>query len=299
MAPAQGPAASQPEPPVTPLKTRPLQPHFGLEVQGVDLAALDDAGYAAVLRAWQEQPLLLFRRQVLDEGELVALSRRFGALFTVPNYLGSGPHPEVMYVSNLLTETGRRVGSLASSELNWHSDQSYQAHPATGSIFQAVEMPPGQGRTSWCSGERAYALLPPDLQRELEGLEAEMRYNGYERENISDEEKARLREKYPPVRHPLVLSHPATGRKTLYLDISIAYRIVGLPEARSTALLKELAAVMTRPDCVYQHEWRPGDVMLWDNGRTCHRREPIDPDVPRLAKRTTIFLRPTEFPVPG
>ena len=281
------------------LKTRPLQPHFGLEVLAADLSALDDALYAQVLRAWQEQPLLLFRRQVLSEADLVAISRRFGELFVVPNYLGSREHPEIMYVSNLLTQTGRRVGSLASSELNWHSDQSYQPRPATGSIFYAVEMPAGQGCTAWCNGERAHALLPADLQAELAGLQGESRYNGYERETISAEEKRALREKYPPVRHPLVLTHPATGRKTLYLDISTTTAIVGLPEARSTALLKELAAVMTRPECVYRHEWRMGDVMLWDNGRTCHRRDPIDPDVPRLAKRTTIYLRPSEFPVPA
>jgi len=284
---------------VTTLETHPLQPHFGLEVLGVELASLDDATFAAILRAWQEQPLLLFRRQVLSEADLVALSERFGELFVVPNYLNSRQHPAIMYVSNLLTQSGRRVGSLASSELNWHSDQSYQPRPATGSIFYAVEMPEGQGCTSWCNGELAYAMLPQDLQAELEGLEGESRYNGYEREQISEAEKQAMREKYPPVRHPLVLTHPATGRKTLYLDISITYRIVGLPEARSKALLKELAAVMTRPECVYAHEWRMGDVMLWDNGRTCHRRDPIDPDVPRLAKRTTIYLRPTEFSVPA
>jgi alpha-ketoglutarate-dependent taurine dioxygenase len=282
-----------------PLETRPLQPHFGSEVLDVDLSDLDEARYREILRAWQEQPLLLFRRQVLSEGELVAFSERFGRMFVVPNYLNSRAHPEVMYVSNLLTQTGRRIGSLASSELNWHSDQSYQPQPATGSIFYAVEMPAGMGRTSWCNGELAWTLLPADLQTELEGLQGESRYNGYEREQISEEEKQALREKYPPVRHPLVLTHPATGRRTLYLDISTTYAIVGLPEARSRALLKELAAVMTRPECVYQHEWRMGDVMLWDNGRTCHRREPIDPDVPRLAKRTTIYLRPGEFPVPA
>jgi len=281
------------------LKTRPLQPEFGLEVLDVDLSALDAAQHAAILRAWQEQPLLLFRRQVLSEADLVAFSERFGELFVVPNYLNSRSHPAIMYVSNLLTQTGRRVGSLASSELNWHSDQSYQPRPATGSIFYAVEMPEGQGCTAWCNGEVAYRLLPADLQTELEGMQGESRYNGYERETISDAEKAALREKYQPVRHPLVLTHPATGRKSLYLDISTTYRIEGMPEPRGAALLKELAAVMTRPECVYQHAWRMGDVMLWDNGRTCHRRDPIDPDVPRLAKRTTIFLRPNEFPVPA
>jgi taurine dioxygenase len=204
-----------------------------------------------------------------------------------------------MYVSNLLKADGSRLGSLAGSELNWHSDQSYRAHPATGSIFYAVEMPPEQGYTAWCNGELAFASLPAALQAQLEGLAGESRYNGYERENLPEAEKQALREKYPPVRHPLVLTHPATGRKTLYLDVSTTYRIEGLDDAQGAALLKELGAILTRPEHVYRHAWQAGDLMLWDNGRTCHRRDPIDPDVPRLAKRTTIFLSPQEFPVPG
>ena len=203
-----------------------------------------------------------------------------------------------MYVSNMQTEAGERLGSLSSSELNWHTDQSYQPRPATGSIFYAVEMPEGEGRTSWCNMQLAYQALPASTQAEIGNLAGISRYNGYERENISDEEKAKLREKYPEVNHPLVLAVPATGGKTLYLDISITSGIVGMPPERSAPMLEELAALMTRPEFVYTHSWRSGDVMLWDNGRTLHRRDPFDGAIPRLAKRTTIFLPPDQFPVP-
>ena len=280
------------------LNTRPLRENFGLEILGVDLEAVDEQTCAAILGAWQAEPLLLFRRQFITEAELVAFSRRFGELFAVPHYMSARRQPEVMYVSNLQTEAGERLGSLSSSELNWHSDQSYQRRPATGAIFQAVEVPENEGRTSWCNMQLAYRALPADLRAELAGLAGISRYNGYERENISEEEKRKLREQYPEVQHPLVLTHPASGEKTLYLDISITSAIAGLPPERGAALLKELAAVMTRPEFVHTHTWRAGDVMMWDNGRTLHRRDAFDPALPRLAKRTTIFLRPEQFPVP-
>lgn len=130
-------------------------------------------------------------------------------------------------------EDGGRLGSLSSSELNWHSDQSYRTRPATGSIFYAVEVPEGQGDTSWRNMQAAYESLSAETKREIEGLSCVLRYNGYERENISDEEKQKLREQYPEVRHPLVLTVPTSGRKTLYLDFSITSRIAGIAQERS------------------------------------------------------------------
>ena len=280
------------------LNTIPLQDNFGLEILDVDLGQIDEETFAAIHRAWQGEPLLLFRRQFITETELVGFSGRFGRLFSVPHYMNARRHREVMYVSNMKTEAGERLGSLSSSELNWHSDQSYQREPATGAIFHAVEVPEHEGRTSWCSMQLAYEALPEETRLEIDGLAGISRYNGYERENISEEEKAAMREKYPPVRHPLVLTHPATGRKTLYLDISITSGIVDMAGERARALLKELGAMMIRPEFVYTHTWRPGDVMMWDNGRTLHRRDAFDSALPRLAKRTTIFLPPDQFPVP-
>lgn len=280
------------------LETRPLGRNFGLEILGMDLAKLDRAAYEAILAAWRRDPLLLFRRQSITETELVRFSRRFGKLFAVPHYANARRHPEVMYVSNLKSGDGSRLGSLSNSELNWHSDQSYQERPATGAVFHAIEMPEGQGRTSWCNMQLAWQRLPRKIREEIAGKEGISRFNGYEREDMPAAEKRKLRAQYPEVRHPLVLTLPGTGEQTLYLDISITSRIAGMPRARGRALLQELAARMTRPAFVHTHAWRSGDVMLWDNGRTLHRRDAFDNALPRLAKRTTIFLRPSQFPVP-
>ena len=282
------------------LKTRPLTDGFGLEVLEVDLAQVDDDAFAALRDLWQDNPLLLLRRQSITESELVAFSRRFGELdIVVREDLHSPTHPEVIYVTNMKKENGERLGGLGSYELNWHTDQSYREKPATGSIFFAVEMPEGQAKTSWCSTELAYAALPADLQAELETLKGVTKYRNFERD-IKDEAKLKeIHDRTPAVAHPLVLTHPKSGGKSLYVDISKTYEIEGLPPVRGEALLKELKAVMTRPEFVYTHSWRPGDVMMWDNGRLCHRRDPFDATLPRLAKRTTIHMHPGRFPVPA
>ena len=203
-----------------------------------------------------------------------------------------------MYVSNLKTEHGERLGGLGSAELDWHTDQSYRETPATGSIFHAIEMPAGVGKIQWCNMQLAYDALPARLKNQIAPMEAVSRYNAYEREKISDEEKRSLRDRHPPVSHPLVLTHPISGKKGLYLDISTAYAVKGMDEARGRALLDELAAVMTRPEFIHTHEWQPGDVMMWDNARLCHRRDAFDGRYPRLAKRVSVFLDRAQFPCP-
>ena len=281
------------------LNTRPLTDGFGLEVSGLELAELDQDTFEALRGLWRENPLLLLRRQFFTESEMVAFSRRFGELdILVREDLHSPTHPEVIYVTNMKTEDGRPLGGLGSYELNWHTDQSYRERPATGSIFYAVEMPEGQAETSWCNTELSYAVLPADLQEELQGLKGVTKYKNFERD-IKDAAKAQeIHDRTPAVAHPMVLAHPRNGRKSLYIDISKTYEIEGLPPQRSEALLKELKAVMTRPEFIYTHNWRPGDVMMWDNSRLCHRRDPYDAALPRLAKRTTIHMSREHFPVP-
>lgn len=282
------------------LNTRPLSDSFGLEVLDVNLAELDDSTFAALLAMWQENPLLLLRRQAITESELVTFSRRFGELdVLVREDLQSPSHPEVIYVTNMKKEGGERLGGLGSYELNWHTDQSYREKPATGSIFFAVEMPEGVAETSWCNTELSHAALPPELQEELQGLKGVTKYKNFERD-IKDPAKLKeIHDLTPAVAHPMVLTHPGNGRKSLYIDISKTYEIEGLPPQRSEALLKELKAVMTRPEFIYTHSWRPCDVMMWDNSRLCHRRDSYDAQLPRLAKRTTIHMRPELFPVPA
>jgi taurine dioxygenase len=281
------------------LNTQPLNDRFGVHIQGVGLCTLDDETLSAIFRVWQIHPLVLFRRQVMTESELVEFARYFGKLHVPePASAVSHRHEGVMYVSNLKTENGERLGGLGSAELDWHTDQSYRETPATGSIFHAIEMPRGVGKIQWCNMQMAYDALPVRLQEQIASLEAISRYNAYEREKLSDDEKRRLKRRHPPVSHPLVLTDPVSGKRGLYLDISTAYAVKGMDDARARSLLDELAEVMTRPEFIYTHEWQPGDVMMWDNARLCHRRDAFDGHYPRLAKRVSVFLDPTAFPCP-
>ena len=159
-------------------------------------------------------------------------------------------------------------------------------------------MPPGVGKIQWCNTQLAYDALSERVKERIAQLEVFSRYNAYEREKLSDEEKRRLRDYHPAVSHPLVLTHPGSGRKCLYLDISTAFAVKGLDEAEGRSLLDELASVMTRPEFIYTHEWRAGDVMLWDNARLCHRRDAFAGHHPRLAKRVSIFMDGNVFPLP-
>ena len=281
------------------LNTESLHEQSAIEVQGVDLGALDNDILVAIRRLWQSHPLVLFRKQSLTEKDLVGLARSFGVLHVPDRSNQATPRLDgVMYISNLKTEEGERLGGLGSAELDWHTDQSYRETPATGSIFYAIEMPPGVGKIQWCNTQLAYDALPARLQEQISSLQAFSRYNAYEREKITDEEKRELRDLHPPVSHPLVLTHPVCGQKCLYLDISTTYAVDGMNEREACSLLEELASIMTRPEFVYTHEWRPGDVMMWDNARLCHRRDSFDERYPRLAKRVSVFLDRDAFPCP-
>jgi alpha-ketoglutarate-dependent taurine dioxygenase len=281
------------------LNTESLHEQSAIEVQGVDLGALDNDILVAIRRLWQSHPLVLFRKQSLTEKDLVGLARSFGALHVPDRSNQATPRLDgVTYISNLKTEEGERLGGLGSAELDWHTDQSYRETPATGSIFYAIEMPLGVGKIQWCNTQLAYDALPARLQEQISSLQAFSRYNAYEREKITDEEKREQRDLHPPVSHPLVLTHPVSGQKCLYLDISTTYAVDGMNERGACSLLEELASIMTRPEFVYTHEWRPGDVMMWDNARLCHRRDSFDERYPRLAKRVSIFLDRDAFPCP-
>jgi alpha-ketoglutarate-dependent taurine dioxygenase len=192
------------------------------------------------------------------------------------------------------------IGGLGDGELQWHSDQSYMMNPATGAMLYALELPPQGGTTSWVDLCAAYAGLPDRLKRAVEGRRAIFSYvkrlAGYEGvDRVISEEAKR---KTPPVVHPLVHTHPVTGRKALYLDSTTTIAIEGMDDASGAALLEEIYEFATQPEFVYRHHWQAGDAVLWDNGFTMHRREPFDPSARRLMKRTTIFLSRDRHIVP-
>ena len=276
------------------LEVHPLDDSFACEVLGLRLwEPLDDRTADELRELWAHHPVMVFRRQALSEHELAGFSALFGRLERVVRTDWASPMvPEVGLISNLKDGQARPIGGLGDGEIQWHSDQSYMMNPATGAMLYALELPPEGGATSWVDLSAAHAGLPDPLTRMVEGRRAVFSYvkrlAGYQGvDRVISEEAKR---KTPPVLHPLVHTHPMTGRKALYLDSTTTVGIDGMDDVQGAALLDEIYAFATRPEFVYRHHWRVGDVVMWDNGFTMHRREPFDPAARRLMKRTTIFL---------
>jgi len=285
-----------------PLESRPLGGTFAHEVVGLRLWELKDDNTVDELRQlWAHHAVLVFRRQALSESELADFSALFGPLERVVRTEWASPTiPEVGLISNLKDGQARPIGGLGDGELQWHSDQSYMMNPATGAMLYAIELPSEDGATSWVDLSAAYAALPDRMRRMIEGKRAVFSYvkrlAGYQ--GVDRMISAEAKRKTPPVLHPLVHTHPVTGRKALYLDSTTTMAIEGMDDAGGSALLDEIYALATQPRFVYRHRWQVGDVVMWDNGFTMHRREPFDPEARRLMKRTTIFLSRERHIVP-
>lgn len=269
---------------------RPIGTSFAREVLGVRLWEQPDAATVEAIRAaWNEAGVLVFRRQALSERELLGFSAAFGVPERIVRSDWASPAcPEVTNISNLKDAEGRAIGGLGAGELAWHTDQSYMTEPATGALLYAVELPAEGGATCWANLRLAWAALPDALKRRIVGLSAVYSYARRQAGYQQDDRNAALKPQTPDVLHPLVSRHP--GGEALYLDPSTMTGIGGLPAADGEALLAELAAFATQDRFVYRHEWRPGDVVMWDNGVTLHRREWFDPAARRLLKRTTLAL---------
>jgi taurine dioxygenase len=282
-----------------PLTTRPLTPTFGLEILDVDLRAPTDDLIAGIDALWVEHPVLIIRDQLLDEAQQIAFSSRLGEInIHVRTDIRSRSNPEVVMVSNLRLENGDNIGALASGEAKWHTDSCYKPRPDTGSLLYALEVPEDGGKTAWANTQLAYDALSDEMRARVEGRRGEYAYKIFDVDIVEDGDVKDIREKTPDVVHPMVLTQPGSGRKGLYLDPLQTYGVEGMESAEGRALLDELSAHITRPEFVFEHKWRRGDIVLWDNCRVLHRREPFDPMVPRLLKRTTIFLPPERYPVP-
>lgn len=287
------------------LRTRPLKDTFGVEVLDVDVSDLDDETFDAIYKLWQQEPLLLLRRQSLSERQQVEYSKRFGDLdVLVRDDMISPTHPEIIYITALKRPDGTPLGGLGTYEVYWHHDQIYRQRPASGSIFYAVEMPEGEGQTSYCNTKLGYESLPDNLSKQLEGRRATAKYamkaeSSTQRDfkNKPDVMK-KIDDLTPPATHNIILENPATGQKSIYLDPNKTLFIEGLSEDESKELIGAVSQHMLQDKFVYTHTWRNGDVVMWDNARLWHRREAFDPQLPRFARRTTIFLRPQDFAVP-
>jgi alpha-ketoglutarate-dependent taurine dioxygenase len=284
------------------LETRSLHPSLACEVVGLNLWEAPPPETVAALRdLWARWGVLVFRRQALGEEELAAFCALFGPLErTVRTDWASPVVPEIGIISNLKDGQGRPIGGLGDGEIEWHSDQSYMIHPATGAALYALELPPAGGMTSWVDLRAAHAALPERLRAAIAGRRAVFSYvkrlAGYQGKDRVISEDAQ--KKTPPVAHTLTHTHPLTGAQALYLDSTTTTGIAGMGEAAGAALLDEIYEAAIQPEHVYTHHWQVGDLLLWDNGFTMHRREPFDPAARRLMKRTTMILDPARHIVP-
>lgn len=265
---------------------------LGAEVITGDLRVLDDDGFARVVRAWHDHAVVLFHDQTLADQDLIAFSRRFGDLDIAPVQENGRRFvdgmPEIYIVSNVKMN-GEAIGSLGDGEAVWHTDMSYLAMPPKASMLYALEVPPRGGNTSFCSMYAIYESLPAALKARIAGLtiKHDGTYNsgGYVRQGVTPTGDPRTS---PGALHPLVCTHPETGRRLLYLGRRRNAYIAGLDLAESEVLLDELWSYVARPEMAWEHIWRVGDLVLWDNRCTMHRRDAFDPASRRVMHRTQI-----------
>ena len=272
---------------------RPVGAPLGAEVSGADLRNLDDAGFKAIYKAWLDHSVLLFRGQHLSDDELAAFSRRFGNLDLAPVQENGRTtvegRPEIYVVSNVLGADGAPIGSLGAGEAVWHTDMSYLPKPPKASMLYALEIPPEGGDTWFCDMRAAYDDLPDGLKHQVATLRVKHdgTYNsgGYVRAGVTASDDPRTS---PGTPHPLVCRHPETGRRMLYLGRRRNAYIEGLPLPESEALLDEIWGHATSEAFTWRHRWRVGDLVLWDNRSTMHRRDPFSADSRRVMHRTQV-----------
>ncbi|MFP3501307.1 TauD/TfdA dioxygenase family protein [Burkholderia sp. SIMBA_062] len=271
----------------------PFDAPLGAEVVGIDLSQpLGAADFARVHRAHLDHHVLVFRDQRITADEHVAFSRRFGPLqIHVLHQFALAAHPEVLIVSNIV-ENGRPIG-LGDAGRFWHSDLSYKEKPSLGSLLHAQELPAEGGDTLFANMHLAWDTLPAHLRRAVEGRRAEHTYlaryaelqaRSPWRPNLSAGQIAQV----DAVVHPVVRTHPETGRKALFVSEHFTTRIVDLPEDESRALLDELFAHSVRAEHLYRHHWRAHDLVFWDNRSLMHLAAGTPDHLRRKLYRTTI-----------
>jgi taurine dioxygenase len=262
------------------------------EVEGIDLRTIDDGRFRTLHEAWLDNLVLLVRDQTLTDADLIAFSRRFGDLDEAP-IQESGQRfvdglPELYVVSNVV-ENGEPIGSLGNGEAVWHTDMSYIEQPPKASILYALEVPVTGGDTSFINMYAVYDALPDAMKQRIAGLRVKHdgTYNsgGFLRQGVTATDDPRTS---PGALHPLAYTHPETGRVALYLGRRRNAYVDGLALAESEALLDALWAHVERGDFAWTHAWRVGDVVLWDNRCTMHRRDAFDPGARRILHRTQI-----------
>jgi alpha-ketoglutarate-dependent 2,4-dichlorophenoxyacetate dioxygenase len=278
----------------------PLTPCFAARVDGADITRpLDDGTWKEIRAAFEEHSVLLFRGQPLDDDTQIAFSLRFGNL-EVTRSMNPAAGTPFARQSNLDIKTGevippddrRMIYQLAN--MLWHSDSSFKPVPSLCSLLSGRIVPPEGGATEFASTRAAYPSLPEALRRRVETAVAVHDFSWSRNQVRPGFFTAEERAVYPPVRHRLVRANPVNGRRALFLGAHASH-VEGMPLEEGRALLKALLDHVTQPRFRYRHDWREGDLVVWDNRCVLHRATPYDTArYKRLMQRTTISGDPAE-----
>ena len=271
----------------------PVAKSVGAVVLDVNLAAIDENSFSIISTAFNKYKGLLFRNQTLSPEKLVEFSRRFGDLDHAPQMENGqtavSGFPEIYIVSNILDADNEPIGSLGAGEAVWHTDMSYLPNPPDISMLYALEVPPSGGDTSLCSMTAAFDGLPDELKKKVSGLsikhDGTFNSGGFLRKGLKEDNNPMTCAGQP---HPIICAHPRTAEPVLYLGRRRNAYIVGLEGQESEGLLDKLWNYATLAKNSYTHNWMMGDLLMWDNRATMHRRDPFDNLARRLMQRTQI-----------
>jgi taurine dioxygenase len=253
----------------TNLAVIPSEAPLGAEIVGVDLRQkLDQRTFRTINDAYNTHTVIVFRNQQLTPEHLLRFAYRFGSLEISPRKQFALPgYPEILVLSNILDANGKPIGN-ADAGRTWHTDMSYTATPPRGSLLYAVEIPrnvqgEAQGDTQFVSTAAAYDALPVEMQTRLHGLQAIHRAGA--KQYAPGRRLAAAIKDLPDVIHPVVRTHPVSGRKAIYVREGECVGIVDMPDAEALPLIDMLSDFVTQPAFMYRHKWRLGDLLMWDN----------------------------------
>ncbi len=265
-----------------------LSPALGAAIRGVDLARpVDDASFARILEAWHGHCVLVFPDQQLDGPAQLRFAGRFGEL---GSHRGPGSEndrdPRTMWIGNV-QQPGEAESRASDGEFYFHSDMAYYREPHKATFLYAITVPSVGGHTRFANLYRACELLPDELRRRLEGRRALHIYD-YTLTKPLSLDGIEL-DSYHHYWHPLFTRHPATGREVLFFSRLMTRRIEGLSDAENAEVIEQLIACTERPDIIYEHPWRVGDLAIWDNRCVNHGRTDFPATEKRLLRRCTAI----------
>jgi taurine dioxygenase len=267
-----------------------LSPHIGAEVRHIDLREnLDPDTIKAIRHAWLDNAVILFRNQDLSQEDLLRVTGYFGEIGKLarpPEFFPKGYSrllPNIMMISNI-RENGQTIGALPDGEMMFHHDMLHAEAPHNATLLYSLEIPTHGGETLFASGYAAYESLDPAVRTKLEGRKAFHHYN-YGSTQRGDNRGVAA---YSESTHPVFRTHDETGRKAIYVNRLMTVGIVDMPPEQSEPLLNAVYDHSEKPEFVYSHVWRKGDLLVWDNRCSMHARNDFPADQRRLMLRTTI-----------